>query len=520
MTDLACIYARVSSDAQRKEGTIAAQLRDVPAFCAARGWPVVDTYVDDGRSGSTHLDRREAFARLLADATAGRFSIVAVWSLDRLTRTADMRERGAILGALQAAGVRVAIASTGQILDLATDEGDLMGSFGAYSAAAENRRRRACTMAGKVTTIARGGKPQGETPYGLTYRKGDNQRAVLPAWDIDPAQARVVREIYARVAAGESTAAIAHDLNRRGERRPRGGIWFDVQVRFVIASPIYTGQLAACRRLGRYVVVPAIVEPDLAAEARAQLAARYQKPAPRTRHHHLLTGLAVCARCGSTVGVTSHRHRGEQVHSYLCLGRRYSAGAMPCDLPMLKVRDVDARVWDALIDALGTDAVVEHAIGRPVEDVDPGAVERAEAELARLDGLQDALLGQLARGVVSQATADRQVERLGRERREATAALRAAQAASVGIRQAVDRATLTEAVRLMRADAEHMDAAQRRELVRAASARVSVGPEVIAIDLLIDAPSVGLGADACRSMLPRPTPAGQLRIATPRRRAA
>lgn len=515
-----CIYARVSSDAQRKEGTIAAQLRDVPAFCVARGWQVVEQYVDDGRSGSTHLDKRLAFARLLADATAGRFAIVAVWSLDRLTRTADMRERGAILGALQAAGVRVAIASTGQILDLATDEGDLMGSFGAYSAAAENRRRRACTMAGRQTTIARGGKAQGETPYGLTYRKGDNHRGLAPTWGIEPHQARVVREIYQRVANGESTATIAGDLTRRGERRPRGGIWFDVQVRFVVTSPIYTGQMTACRRLDRFVPVPAIVDADLAAEARAVLADRYRRPPVRTRHHHLLSGLATCARCGATIGINSHNREGRPVHSYLCLGRRYSAGAKACDLPALRAAEVDARVWDALIDALGTEAVVERAIGRPAEEVDPGALERAEAELARIDGLQDAALGQLARGVLSQAVADRQVERLGRERREATAVLRAAQAASLGIRRAVDQAAVVEAVRLMRADAAHMDAAGRRELMRAAAARVSVGPDVIAIDLLIDARSVGLGEPACRSALAQPTPAGRLTVATPRRRSA
>ncbi len=518
------VYARVSSDAQRKERTIDAQLRDVPAFCRARGWAVLEPYyVDDGKSAAAgKLAARDAFARLVYDAAAGRFDLVAVADLDRLTRTSRQRERGAILGAFQEAGVKIAVASTGQVLDFDTEEGDLLGSIGAWSAALENARRLKKTMAGKETTILRGGKPQGHTPYGLAYRKGDNERGILPAWSIDPARARVVVEIYTRVAAGESTATIARDLNLRGERRPRGGIWFDVQVRYVVTSTVYSGLAPVNHKRGRAVTVPPIVDAALAAEARAVLRDRYHKPPPRTRHHHLLTGLAACGSCGKPIGINSHTRPGERpTHYYLCLGRRYSTSPAThaCALPMLRVDAVDARVWDALIDALGTDMVVERALGRSETTMDPGAIEQAEAEIKRLDALQDAALDQLARGVLAQATADRQVERLGRERKAATAALRAAQAAALGIRGAVDRREVTEAVRLMRADAEHMKPEERRELVRAASGRVSVGPDAIDIDLLIDAAPVALGEAACRSTDARPRiPAGRLTIATPTRR--
>ena len=59
------------------------------------------------------------------------------------------------------------------------------------------------------------------------------------------------------------------------------------------------------------------------------------------------------------------------------------------------------------------------------------------------------------------------------------------------------------------------------ELMRAAAARVSFGPDLIAIDLLIDAETVVHGDDASASTyhLHR-IPAGLLRVATPRRRAA
>lgn len=523
----AAIYARVSSDAQRKERTIEAQLRDVPAACRAQGWTIVETYVDDGKSAATgKLAKRDAFARLVVDAAAGRFDVVAVIDQDRITRTSDLKERGAILGAFQTAGVKVFIASTGQLLDYRTETGDLLGNLGAWQAAVENAKRLMRTIAGKETTILRGGKPQGETPYGLTYRKGDNKRGIAPEWGIDPHRSRIVREIYTRVANGESTAAIAHDLNRRGERRPRGGIWYDVQVRNVIASPIYCGRMTARRHRDRFVPVPAIVDDDLAAEARAVLRDRYKKPPPRTRHHHLLAGLATCAECGHRIGITAATRRaGRSVYAYRCLGKRqHDNPAHACRLPSMHVAAVDERVWDALMDALATEAVVDRAIGGSTVAVDYGAIERAEAALANIDRLQDAALDQLTRGVISQAVADRQVERLGRERREAIAALEAARTAAAGLRPAVDRAELAEAVRLMRADAEHMGAAQRRELLRAAVGRVAFGADVIAIDLLIET-DAGAGCTGRGSFPNNMRPAhryhaGQLRVATPRRRAA
>src|SRR4051812_11410505 len=118
----AVIYARVSSEKQREKHTIASQLAVLPKFVAERGWQLVrdaSAYIDDGISAKTgQADKRPALVRLMADAAAGIFDVVVVIDLDRLTRTQDMAERGAILGAFQHAGVAIAIASTGQELDL------------------------------------------------------------------------------------------------------------------------------------------------------------------------------------------------------------------------------------------------------------------------------------------------------------------------------------------------------------------------------------------------------------------
>ena len=135
MTIRAAIYARVSSDRQTRDGTIAAQLRDLPAYCERQGWTVAGVYVDDGKSAAAgRLEARDGLRRLLADAAAGCFEVVAAVDLDRLTRSEDLTERGAILGALQRAGVRVATV-TGQLLDLDSTAGDLLAALGGAFAA-------------------------------------------------------------------------------------------------------------------------------------------------------------------------------------------------------------------------------------------------------------------------------------------------------------------------------------------------------------------------------------------------
>ena len=521
-TPRVAVYARVSSAGQRDRHTIESQLRDVPAYCARQGWEVVATYTDDGRSaaaGAGKLAARDAFARLVADAAAGRFEIVAVVDQDRITRTSDLRERGAILGAFQAAGVQVAIASTGQILDYRTDEGDLLGSLGAYFAAVENRKRTARTTAGAITAAGHGRKPRGSTPYGLRFRRLDHERH---EWTHDPGEAEAVREIYQRTAAGEPAGRIAADLERRGLTRPRGGRWNSERVRGVVASDVYVGRFVVDRRRGLAVAVPPIVDAELAIDARGVLAGRYRRPPPRQVAHHLLTGLARCGLCGAGVGIagTTDRALATQPVAYRCLGRRSPRPGCPrCDLPLLRVVETDAQVWAAVIDAIGAvhvDQVIALAQGRP-RPASTGA--DARAELDRIDRAQDAALTQLARGVLSQAVADAQVERLARQRQAARAALAGAEAADRGLRVAVDADAVAATLADLRAGAEIAPPALRRQLVRALVGAAVLRPTAIALDLRIDVATTREQVGGSAAWTALPVRLGRVTVAVGRARA-
>jgi DNA invertase Pin-like site-specific DNA recombinase len=79
----AALYLRVSTTDQDTER----QERELRAVAKARGWKVVEVYVDHGISGSKGRDKRPAFDRLHNDAVRHRFDIVMSWSVDRLGRS-------------------------------------------------------------------------------------------------------------------------------------------------------------------------------------------------------------------------------------------------------------------------------------------------------------------------------------------------------------------------------------------------------------------------------------------------
>jgi len=81
----AALYTRVSTI--NKGQDVGLQLDELRQVAAQRGWLVAEdrVYVDDGVSGAR--ETRPALDRMMADAQAGRFEIVAVWKLDRLGRS-------------------------------------------------------------------------------------------------------------------------------------------------------------------------------------------------------------------------------------------------------------------------------------------------------------------------------------------------------------------------------------------------------------------------------------------------
>src|SRR5712691_207789 len=74
-------YARVST----KDQSCQLQVRDLRAYCAARGFDLVREYVDVGQSGAK--DSRPELNKLMDDARKRQFDVIVVWRFDRFARS-------------------------------------------------------------------------------------------------------------------------------------------------------------------------------------------------------------------------------------------------------------------------------------------------------------------------------------------------------------------------------------------------------------------------------------------------
>jgi DNA invertase Pin-like site-specific DNA recombinase len=155
MSARVAIYARVSTTNHGQD--VGLQTHDLEQFAQARGWCLVDSYIDVGISGTK--DSRPELNRLMADAHKRRFDVVLVWKLDRFGRS--LRHLVNALAEFESLGI--AFVSLSDNLDLSTASGRLM--FNIIGAMAEFEREliRERVKAGMKNARAKGtciGRPR------------------------------------------------------------------------------------------------------------------------------------------------------------------------------------------------------------------------------------------------------------------------------------------------------------------------------------------------------------------------
>ena len=108
------------------------QTRELEQFAQARGWRLVDSYLDLGISGSK--DKRPELDRLMADAHRRKFDVVIVWKFDRFARSVSHLLRA--LETFNALGI--AFVSLSEQMDTTTPTGKMV--FTVLGAVAELER--------------------------------------------------------------------------------------------------------------------------------------------------------------------------------------------------------------------------------------------------------------------------------------------------------------------------------------------------------------------------------------------
>jgi len=146
----AAMYARVSTTNHGQDVNM--QTRELEQFAQARGWHVVDQYLDAGVSGAK--DSRPELNRLMTDAHRRKFDVVIVWKFDRFARSVSHLLRA--LETFNALGI--AFVSLSEQMDTTTPTGKMV--FTVLGAVAELERS---LIAERVRAGLRNARTKGKT---------------------------------------------------------------------------------------------------------------------------------------------------------------------------------------------------------------------------------------------------------------------------------------------------------------------------------------------------------------------
>jgi len=392
----AAIYARVSSDKQKEEHTIASQTAALIAFAQDNGYSVPPEWVfeDEGYSGASLV--RPGLERIRDLAAEGQIEAVLIHSPDRLSR--KYAYQVLLVEEFFRSGVEAVFLKTPQA---ETPEDRLLLQFQGMIAEYERaqilersrRGKRHKAKQGNVSVLS-------GAPYGYRYVRKSDQTAAY--YEIVETEAQAVREVYERYTArGLSIGEITKWLNELGTPTRLGaGRWERSTVWAMLRNPAYRGaacygktQLAIRQRITRplrlrggvaaresasherpreewiEIPVPAIVSDETFALAAERLESNKRHAPRRTAVPSVVQGLVSCRKCGYAMYRTSTRSSARKIYYYRCLGSdayRHLNHAL-CDTHPVRMDLLDAVVWDAIIQLLEEPSLIQAEIDRRLE---------------------------------------------------------------------------------------------------------------------------------------------------------
>lgn len=406
----AAIYLRISLDASGDGLAIERQRQDCEALARARGWKVVETYVDQSISAYDRRKRRPAYDRLVEDYAAGRFQALICWDLDRLTR--QPRQLEDWIEAAEERGLLL-VTANGEA-DLATDGGRMYARIKAAVSRSEMERKSARQRRAGQQRAELGRVPSGVRALGYEL----DGRVIA-------SEARIVRSMFDRFLAGESLRGLSRDLTERDVATRSGRPWNPSSVRSVLTNSRYAGLRSYATRgpdgarmrsvVGRGEWKP-LIDEDTWRLVQAKLAdPRRATNRVGTDRKHLGSGIYLCHQC-------SQRMTSWTGKRYSCRDCGITRSMPPVDEAVLTA--VEARLADPRIGAQMTpgragqgEALRDKAselrrrLDRIDQDYDDGTIDGAryrsatgkvQAELEAVLAEQAQLLGAgMATGVLA-----------------------------------------------------------------------------------------------------------------------
>lgn len=409
---IAAIYARVSSDKQKGEGTIASQTAALLEFAKNQGYEVPDEWVfeDNGYSGANLV--RPGLEQVRDLAAQRQIQAVLAHSPDRLSR--KYAYQVLLTEELARCGVEMVFIKTPQS---DTPEDQLLLQFQGMIAEYERAQILERSRRGKLHRAKQGHvSVLGKAPYGYRYMKKNDE---MPAhYEIIETEAEVVRIIFDfYTSEGLSINAITRKLSELGYLTRKGKAqWERSSIWGMLCNPAYKGtacfgkscvaprkQIKATRsvrlkggilrehtnmRLPREqwieIPVPALVSEDTFVLAQELFLQNKKHSARRTTAFSVLQNLVCCRKC-SYAWIRATNSSG--IRYYHCTGRhawRHS-GKVLCDQKPIRQDFLDDIVWREVISLLEDPTLIQAELDRRLEMARNGSSTKHQQETLVLE---------------------------------------------------------------------------------------------------------------------------------------
>ncbi len=393
----AALYLRVSTARQAEHDvSIPDQRRQGEAYCKARGYDLVETYVEPGASATN--DRRPEFQRMIEAGTGkpAPFNVVVVHSFSRFFR--DHFELEFYVRKLAKNAVK--------LVSITQEMGDdpmhvmmrqIMALFDEYQS-----KENAKHVLRALKENARQGFWNGSLPpIGYRVVAAEQRGAkVKKKLEIDPLHADTVRLIYRLALEGDGASGpmgvknIVTWLNGRRIFTRDGGRWGIGQVHRILTRTTYIGRHEFNKRAKTKelkpvseivaVEVPPLIDQPTFDAVQAHLRSRNPKvmPARVVSGPTLLTGICFCARCGGAMTLRTGKSNRYRYYTCSIKARQGETGCTGRSIPMERL---DSLVAEHIADRLLQPARLEEILAIVLDHRQERAERRREhiAELNR-----------------------------------------------------------------------------------------------------------------------------------------
>ncbi len=377
------LYARVSSEKQVQENTIASQLAELKDRILMDGFSLLEEYqfIDNGYSGSNLV--RPALEKLRDQVSAGVIDKIYIHSPDRLSR--KYAYQMILIEEFEKCGVDVIFLNCDKSAD--NPESHLLLQMQGMIAEYERSKIMERNRRGRIYAAKRGSaNVLSRAPYGYRYIDKHTGQGEA-SFEIIEEEAQIIRKIFNWIGKERLTIGAVIRLLKENKVLSKKGnkCWSRTTIACILKNPAYMGEAAYGKnttgprlfrvRAGKgsseqprnnvsryrvekenwiYIPVPAIIDNNLFDAVQEQITENKKRARSRkTGATYLLQGLLVCKCCGRAYCGTkiTKPYKSISVYFYYhCAGAeayRFGGNKM-CNSKAVRGEAIELIVWEEI----------------------------------------------------------------------------------------------------------------------------------------------------------------------------